>query len=152
MSHDNPNLPRPDDAQWVEKIREQWQPQPLDAAERERFDAELHARIEQRAGIQWWRLGWGALAMAGTVAVALLVWPAGETPPQQQVDWLTPLVEAQASLFDSSAFDIVIVTSDESAELSETEQQLQAAGFDPYAPVEYQAIAALLAPPVNSDD
>lgn len=97
----------PADEHFAERLRQAWGRPELSASEAARLDAEL---IE-RAGRRTSRFGpilvvSGSLASAA--AVALLVLPT----EQAKVDWLTPLLEAQAVL-DGTVDDERAETRDE---------------------------------------
>jgi hypothetical protein len=114
-----------EDAEWVERMRAHYTPEPLDAARRSAFDLKLRERLERRR----WSLPWvpalGAAALAGVLAWNML--PA--SAPQA-----TPVAKASAanSRWEQALFygDLSRSSLDDGAELPPEYQAIEGAFFD----------------------
>lgn len=114
---------------FIERLAEAWKAPTLSPAERSAFAARVRQKVEQRTGRRR-RLPYLAAATLAAAAVILFaVWPAEEPA----VDWVSPLVDAQAVL-DGSEQDAGLgwggldVSEEEDALLASVAPEYQAVG------------------------
>jgi hypothetical protein len=114
---------------FIERLAKAWKAPALSPAERTAFAARVWERVEQEAGRRR-RLPFVAAATLAAAAVVLFaVWPA-ENPP---VDWVGPLVDAQAVLEGSEedtglGWGGLDVSEEEDALLASVAPEYQAVG------------------------
>lgn len=83
---------RPQDAQWIERVREGWQASAQTPNQRAAFDDRLEDRLHQRSRVSWLRpVG----VLATSAVVTALVWNA-TLPPAESVLGISQVAEADS--------------------------------------------------------
>jgi ferric-dicitrate binding protein FerR (iron transport regulator) len=126
MSH-SPDRDHDPDRRFAERLAEHYRPEPLDPAQRARFDAALRQRFERRQ----WAPAWvpALTGVAAALALGWWIWPAA-TPPMDSGTGVAPV--AMASSLEASEWEADVL-------LTDTDETL--AAEEAYLPDEYVALA-----------
>lgn len=164
------SAPNPDDRALVARVRQHYQPSPMTAADRTRFDARLRARVEAQRRRRLW--GFGGLALAAAAAAALFFAnrpvgapPAPDAPEmaarpavdgeaialgwlveRPDADWLggTTVLPADPLAVPGLSDDAVAASDDEAVAETEADVETDADGGPEWMPDEYVLLASLI--------